>query len=131
MAASVTTADLPRIVVGKWQAGVGAGIAGVIPLIVYNHVWLGNELFLEFGLFPFAVLWGVVYSGVATLDRVRRYARDPRSGVIAGIAYSVLVWMGPQIGEPIGRGVFTVGGTLQVVTFGAVLGLVYAYSPDP
>jgi len=130
MASTTPTAGLRRRVVGTWYAGVGAGIAGVLPMIVSDAVVFGNELFLAFGLFPFAVLWGLVYAGVASIDRIGRLAATPRTGVPLGVAYSALVWMGPQVGEPIGQGTFTVAGAVQVVLFGAVLGLVHAYSPD-
>lgn len=129
MASTTSTADLRRRVVGTWYAGVGAGIAGVIPMIVFDAAVFGNELFLAFGLFPFALLWGLVYAGVASVDRIGRLAGTPRTGVPTGVAYSFLVWMGPQVGEPIGQGTFTLAGTFQVVVFGAVLGLVYAYAP--
>jgi len=97
---------------------------------LYDAVWLGNELFPAFGLVPFAVLWGVLYAGLASIDRIQRLAATPRTGVPLGVAYSALAWIGPQFGEPIGQGTFTVNGAVQVVLFGAVLGPVYAYSPD-
>lgn len=56
-------------------------------------------------------------------------ASTPTTGVVTGIFYSFFVWMGPQVGKPLGEGVFTVGGAIQVVMFGVVLGLIYAYSP--
>lgn len=130
MALNTTTSRVGRIVIGKWHTGVGAGIAAVIPMILYNFVWLGNDLFPLFGLLPYAMLWGVLYAGIATIDRIEQVATDPLTGVVIGIIYSVLVWMGPQVGEPLGQGVFTVGGAIQIVVFGVVLGLVYAYSPD-
>jgi len=130
MASTTSTDRLRRTVIGTWHTGVGAGIASVIPMILYDTVWLGNELFPAFGLVPFAVLWGVLYAGLASIDRIQRLAATPRTGVPLGVAYSALVWMGPQVGEPIGQGTFTVNGAVQVVLFGAVLGLVYAYSPD-
>lgn len=129
MAPKTGATDIGRVVVGTWQRGVGAGVAAVIPMITDNVVLGGKELFLQFGLIPFAVLWGVLYAGLARHDRVERLAARPLTGVGLGTAYSFLVWMGPQVGEPLGQGVFTVGGAVQVVTFGLVLGLVYAYSP--
>ena len=130
MASPLATTGLHRRVIGTWHTGVGAGVAGVIPMILFNHVWLGNELFLQFGLIPFAVLWGVIYSGIAAIDRIGRFASNPRTAAISGIVYGFLVWMGPQIGEPIGQGTLTVNGVIQSVMFGGVRGLVYAYSPD-
>ena len=129
MASTTSTADLRRRALGTWHIGVGAGIAGVIPMILYHSAWLGNELFPAFGLFPYAVLWGVIYAGLASTDRIARLATTPRTGVPLGLAYSVLVWVGPQAGKPIGQGAYTVDGAVQVVLFGTVLGLVYAYSP--
>ena len=130
MAPTTSTVRLRRTMIGTWHTGAGVGTASVIPMILYDTVWLGNELFPAFGLVPFAVLWGVLYAGLASIDRLDRLAKTPRSGVALGIAYSALVWMGPQVGEPIGQGTFTVNGAVQVVLFGAVLGFVYAYSPD-
>jgi hypothetical protein len=114
--------------VGKWHTGVGTGIAGVIPIILFS-VWQGNELFPLLGLVPFAVLWGVVYAGVNTIDRLEELASTPRTGALLGVVYSFLVWWGPQVGKPIGEYI-TVNNAIQVALFGIVLGVVYAYSPD-
>jgi len=130
MASNTATAGVGRLIVGKWHTGVGAGVAGVIPMILFNHLWLGKELFPSFGLIPFAVLWGVVYAGIAGVGRLNRLAANPRTGTVLGIAYGFLVWMGPQIGEPIGQGTFTLNGVIQIVLFGGVLGVVYASSPQ-
>lgn len=129
MASATAARDWIRLIVGTWNRGVGAGIAGVIPMILFNHLWLGKELFPLFGIIPFAVLWGVLYAGIATLDRIKQVATAPRTGIILGIIYGFLVWWGPQVGKPM-KEYLTVNGAIQVVFFGVVLGLVYAYSPD-
>lgn len=129
MASETASQGLGRVIVGRWHTGVGAGIAGVIPMIVFNTFWVGNSFESLFSLLPFAVLWGVAYAGVASVGPLARLATAPPTGVGAGVVYSFVVWMGPQVGEPIGQGVFTVNGVVQIVLFGAVLGLVYAYSP--
>jgi hypothetical protein len=128
MSSALAQDGLGGVIVGKWHVGVGSGIAAVIPMILYSVVQ-GQELFPLFGLVPFAVLWGTVYAGIATFDRVERVATEPRTGVLVGTIYSVLVWWGPQVGKPIGEYI-TVNSAIQIVLFGVVLGLVYAHSPD-
>lgn len=130
MASQTASHGFHRSVIGKWHVGVGAGIAGVIPMVVFNMVVVGNDFPSLFGLLPFAVLWGLVYAGMASIDRVAPVAKEPVTGVGLGVTFGFLVWMGPQVGEPLGQGVFTVNGVIQIVLFGAVLGAVYAYSPD-
>lgn len=98
-------------------------------MILYNLVWRGEDLFLLFGLLPYAMLWRLLYVAIASIDRIEQLASTTTTGVVMGILYSFLVWMGPQLGKPLGEGVFTVGGAMQVVAFGVVLGLVYACSP--
>jgi hypothetical protein len=128
MPSALARDGLGGVIVGKWHVGVGSGIAAVIPMILYS-VLQGQELFPLFGLIPFAVLWGTVYAGVATLDRVEQFVTEPGTGLLVGTVYSVLVWWGPQVGKPIGEYV-SVGSAVQIVLFGVVLGLVYAYSHD-
>lgn len=130
MATRTEPRRLGELIVGKWQAGVGAGIAAIIPMIAYNMAVTGNTFPSLWGLIPYAVVWGFLYAGIASVDRVGRLADEPVPGIGVGIAYGFLVWMGPQIGEPIGQGVFTVNGAIQIVLFGAVLGLVYSLSPE-
>lgn len=130
MAPKTETPDLGRVIVGKWHTGVGAGIAGLAAMMAFNMVVVGNSFESLFGLLPFAVLWGVIYSGIASIEPIANLATAPRTGIPLGIVYGFVVWMGPQIGEPIGRGIFTVNGAVQIVVFGALLGATYAYSPS-
>lgn len=129
MAAQTPKDDLGSRVIGTWHVGVGTGIAGVIPMILFNNFVLGKELFQLFGLIPFAVLWGLVYAAISEIDQIEQYATDPRTALPLGIIYGFVVWWGPQIGKPVGEYV-SVNGAIQVVLFGIVVGLVYAYSTE-
>lgn len=128
MASALKREWLRRDLIGRWHVGVGIGIAGVIPMILFS-VLQGQELFPLFGLIPFAVVWGIIYAGIARIERISQLASTPQTGVLLGILYSFLVWWGPQVGKPIGEYI-TVNGAIQLVAFGIVLGLVYAHSPD-
>jgi len=127
MATSTGTGGFGRGIVDAWHTGVGIGIAGVIPMILFGTVVGGRDLFPLFGLIPYAVLWGLLYVGLASFDRVRRLAAEPRTGVGLGLVYGFLVWWGPQVGKPLGEYV-SVDGAVQVAAFGVVVGLLYAYS---
>jgi hypothetical protein len=129
MATATPIDSYGRAIVGKWEAGVGIGVAGVIPMIVFSSVLMGKELFPLFGLLPFAMLWGILYVGLATFDHVNPLAANPLTGVPLGVVYGFLVWWGPQVGKPVGEYV-SVNGVVQVVLFGAIVGLLYAYSPE-
>ena len=61
------------------------------------------------------------------LFRSRRLAAKPRTGLPLGVAYGFLVWWGPQVGKPLGEYV-SVNAAMQAAAFGAVVGLLYAYS---
>lgn len=117
-------------VIGSWHIGVGTGIAGVIPMILYATLIQGKELFPLFGLIPFAVLWGLVYVGIASIDQLHQLANNLRTALPMGIIYGFAVWWGPQVGKPLGEYI-SMNSTIQVVLFGVVVGLLYAYSPDP
>jgi hypothetical protein len=127
MATSTATRKYGRGIVDAWHTGVGIGIAGVIPMILFSVVVGGKDLFPLFGLIPYAVLWGLLYVAATRLNPVERLATDPRTGVPLGVAYGFLVWWGPQVGKPVGEYV-SVEAAVQATVFGAVVGLVYAYS---
>lgn len=129
MAVRHSAPDVGARLVTRWHIGVGVGIAAVIPMVVANMLLTGNSFPSLFGLLPYAVLWGLVFVGITTVDRVHDHAADPRTGPLVGVGYSALVWIGPQLGEPIGGGVFTPNGVLQVVLFGVTLGWIYAVTP--
>ncbi len=130
MAARLGTSDVSGLLIRRWHTGVGAGIAAVMPMLMFNMLWVGNNFPSLFGLLPFAVLWGVVYAGITSIDHIDRYATDLRTAPLLGVGYSAIVWIGPQLGEPIGQGVFTPNGVLQVGLFGVTLGLIYAVTPE-
>jgi hypothetical protein len=96
-------------------------------MIVFSTVVGGQDLFPLFGMIPFAVAWGLLYAGLASVDRIRRLAAKPRTGLPLGVAYGFLVWWGPQVGKPLGEFV-SVNAAIQAAAFGAVVGLLYAYS---
>ena len=127
MATSTSSDGVGRGLLETWHTGVGVGIAGVIPMIVFSTVVGGQDLFPLFGMIPFAVAWGLLYAGLASVDRIRRLAAKPRTGLPLGVAYGFLVWWGPQVGKPLGEYV-SVNAAIQVAAFGAVVGLLYAYS---
>ena len=116
-----------RGVLEAWHTGVGVGVAGVIPMIAFSAVVGGQDLFPLFGLIPYAVLWGLLYAVVASVDRLKRVAANPRTGASMGVAYGFLVWWGPQVGKPLGE-YASVDGAVQAAAFGLVVGLLYAYS---
>jgi len=127
MATSTSTDGVGRGILETWHTGVGVGIAGVIPMIVFSTVVGGQDLFPLFGMIPYAVAWGLLYAGLASVDRIRRLAAKPRTGLPLGVAYGFLVWWGPQVGKPLGEYV-SVNAAIQAAAFGAVVGLLYAYS---
>ena len=96
-------------------------------MIAFSVVVGGQDLFPLFGLIPYAVLWGLLYAGVASVARIERLAADPRTGAPMGVAYGFLVWWRPQVGKPLGEHV-SVDGAVQATAFGLVVGLLYAYS---
>lgn len=130
MAVRSRDTTLGERLITRWHLGVGAGIAAVVPMVGANMLLVGTDVPSLFGLLPFAILWGLVYAGLTTIDRLHEIAADPQTGPWVGIGYSALVWMGPQLGEPIGQGTFTLNGTVQVVLFGLMLGVVYVLSPE-
>ena len=127
MATSSKRSGFGRGLLETWHTGVGIGIAGVIPMILLSTVVGGQDLFPLFGLIPYAVAWGLLYAGLASIDQIRRLAAAPRTGAPMGVAYGFLVWWGPQIGKPFGEYV-SVNGAMQAAAFGLVVGLLYAYS---
>ena len=96
-------------------------------MIAFSVAIGGQDLFPLFGPIPYAVLWGLLYAGVASVARIERLAADPRTGAPMGVAYGFLVWWGPQVGKPLGEYV-SVDGAVQAAAFGLVVGLLYAYS---
>ena len=127
MATSNERNGFGRGLLETWHTGVGIGIAGVIPMIVFSVVVGGRDLFPLFGLIPYAVLWGLLYVGAASVARIERLAADPRTGAPMGVAYGFLVWWGPQVGKPLGEYV-SVNAAVQAAAFGLVVGLLYACS---
>ena len=127
MATSNKRSGFGRGLLETWHTGVGIGIAGVIPMILFSTVVGGQDLFPLFGLIPYAVAWGLLYAGLASVDRIRRLAAKPRTGAPMGVAYGFLVWWDPQVGKPLGEYV-SVNGAVQAAAFGLVVGLLYAYS---
>ena len=127
MATSTGTEGVGRGILETWHTGVGIGIAGVIPMIVFSTLVGGQDLFPLFGLIPYAVLWGLLYAGVASVDRIGRLASKPTTGTLLGVAFGFVVWWGPQMGKPIGEFV-SVNAAVQAAAFGAVVGLLYALS---
>ena len=79
MATSTRTDGVGRGLLETWHTGVGIGIAGVIPMILFSTVVGGQDLFPLFGLIPYAVAWGLLYAGLASVDRIRRLAAAPRT----------------------------------------------------
>lgn len=129
MALDAPSSDRVHRVIGSWHIGVGTGIAGVIPMILYATLIQGKDLFPLFGLIPFALLWGLVYVGITSIDQLSQFANNLRTALPLGIIYGFAVWWGPQVGKPLGEYI-SVNSTIQAVLFGVVVGLIYAYSPD-
>ena len=123
MATSRRTGSTSRGVVETWHTGAGIGVAGVIPMIAFSVAIGGQDLFPLFALISYAVAWGLLYAGLASVDRLERVAANPRTGAPTGVAYGFLVWWGPQIGKPLGE-YASVDGAVQAAAFG----LLYAYS---
>jgi len=127
MATSTGTEGVGRGILETWHTGVGIGIAGVIPMIAFNVLVGGKDLFPQFGLIPFAVLWGLMYVALTRIGPVERLASKPTTGTLLGVAFGFVVWWGPQMGKPIGEFV-SVNAAVQAAAFGAVVGLLYALS---
>ena len=127
MATSTSTDGVGRGLLETWHSGVGVGIAGVIPMIVFSTVVGGQDLFPLFGMIPYAVAWGLLYAGLALVARIRRVAATLRIGLPLGVAYGFLVWWSPQVGKPLGE-YASVDGAVQAAVFGLVVGLLFAYS---
>lgn len=127
MATNTGTLALGRGVLDAWHTGVGIGIAGVIPMVLYSTTVGGKDLFPLFGLIPFAVVWGLLYVALTRIELVDRVASTPATGVPLGVVYGFLVWWGPQVGKPVGEYV-SVGAAVHAAAFGAVVGLLYALS---
>lgn len=69
-------------------------------------------------------LFGLLYAGIASIGVVAALATEPRTGGVVGLGYGVLFWVTTIIGDSI-----TVSGLLAALTFGIVIGLLYAVSP--
>ena len=76
---------------------------------------------------PLDFCFGPSLKGRRSVDRLKRVAANPRTGAPTGVAYGFLVWWGPQVGKPLGEYV-SVNAAIQAAAFGAVVGLLYAYS---
>lgn len=131
MGAEPTTSGLERINAGKWLTGAGAGavgaVAGSLVLFALGAFELADVTVEALGILvmPGAV-FGLVYAGIASIDAIAARATEPRTGVLVGLGYGGLFWVTTIIGDSI-----TASGLLAALTFGVVLGLLYAVSPYP
>lgn len=129
MGAETTTSGLDRINMGKWLTGAGAGavgaVAGSLVLFALGAFELSDVTVEVLGILvmPGAV-FGLVYATIASIDTVAARATEPRTGVVVGLSYGVLFWVTTIVGDSI-----TASGLLAALTFGVVLGLLYAVSP--
>jgi hypothetical protein len=129
MAAEPTAVGRRRINAGKWLTGAGAGAIGAalawVLLIAMGETALSDISVESLGvlLMPGAV-FGLVYAGFASLDRVSALATEPRTGAVLGLGYGLLFWVTTIIGSAISP-----SGLLVGVTFGTSIGLLYAVSP--
>lgn len=113
----------------RWLTGAGAGAVGAVAgsLVLFAAgAFEVSELSVEaLGvLFVPGAAFGLVYAGIAGVDRIAGLAAEPRTGGAVGLVYGVLFWATTLIG-----GSVTVGGLLAGLAFGATIGVLYACSP--
>lgn len=129
MGAETPTTGLDRINPGKWLTGAGAGavgaVAGSFVLFALGTVELSDITPEMLGILVMpGALFGLLYAGIASIGVVASLATEPRTGGVVGLGYGVLFWVTTIIGDSI-----TASGLLAALTFGIVIGLLYAVSP--
>ncbi|PSP99869.1 hypothetical protein BRC94_06445 [Halobacteriales archaeon QS_5_70_17] len=122
-------AGTERIDPGRWLTGAVAGAIGAVAgsLVLFAAgAFEVSELSVEVlgVLFVPGAAFGLVYAGIAGVDRIASLAADPRTGGAVGIAYGVLFWATTLTGGPA-----TAGGLLSGLAFGGTIGVLYARSP--
>lgn len=129
MAGESTQTGYSRINGGKWATGAGAG---AVAAAVASGILIGSGATdpaaltlksLGVLLMPGAV-FGLLYTGIASLPPLTTIATQPRTGVVMGVGYGILFWMTTILG-----GTITTSGLLASLAFGVVIGLLYALSP--
>lgn len=114
---------------GEWLSGAGAGAVGAAAATVVLYA-TGAFYLSEVTVGVVGVLvmpgaaFGLIYAALARVDRVAALATEPRTGALLGLGYGVLFWLTTIVG-----GSITPGGLLGGLTFGVVIGLLYARSP--
>lgn len=129
MSAESTTFPIRSINAGKWLTGAGVGAVGAVAASVVLFAMGASDLstvtveMLGVLFMPGAV-FGLLYTAIASFERIAPLTTKPQTGVVLGLLYGILFWLTTIIGDA-----FSLGGFLAGVTFGIVIGLLYAVSP--
>lgn len=75
-------------------------------------------------LFVPGAVFGLFYAALVSIDRLAVLAAEPVTGLGLGVVYGLGFWLTTVVGSS-----FELGGLLAGVTFGVVIGLLYAVSP--
>lgn len=115
--------------VGKWLTGAVAGSLGALVatgVLYATGSFDPSTVTVEaLGvLFMPGAVFGLVYTAIASVDRVAPLAAAPTTGLGLGLLYSTVFWVTTLIGNS-----FSVGGLLAGLAFGSTIGILYALSP--
>lgn len=129
MSAESTTFPIRSINAGKWLTGAGVGAVGAVAasvvLFAMGAFDLSTVTVEMLGvLFMPGAVFGLLYTAIASFERIAPLTTKPQTGVVLGLLYGILFWLTTIIGDA-----FSLGGFLAGVTFGIVIGLLYAVSP--
>lgn len=129
MSTNTITSGRGRIDIGKWLTGAGVG---AVAAVAASIILLATGTFdpsavtievLGVLIMPGAV-FGLLYAGLTSVGRLTDLATESRTGVVLGLIYGILFWGTTIIGDAI-----TIGGLLASITFGVILGELFAVSP--
>lgn len=115
---------------GKWLTGAVAGAVGAFAASIVLFATDAFEL-SELGieavgiLFMPGAVFGLLYAGLASIERLRSLTSEPQTGVVVGLLYGIAFSLTTLVG-----GSFSVSSLLAGVTFGVTIGVVYAISPS-
>lgn len=114
---------------GRWLTGAvtGAIAAAVAALVLYSF---GTFEVSDVGVETLGILimpgaaFGLLYAAIASIDRVSTLSQRPGFGLVVGLGFGILFWLTTVIGQS-----FNLSGLLAGLTFGGVIGVLYALSP--
>lgn len=114
---------------GTWLTGAAAGAVGAaVASVMLYASGAFDPAAVGIGavgvLFMPGAVFGLIYAGLARLDRLSALAREPETGVLLGLGYGFLFWVTTVVGSE-----FAPSGLLAGLTFGVVIGFLFAVSP--